>query len=30
MDMHDWTVAVIARQKVKNIMIELLKNRRID
>jgi iron(III) transport system substrate-binding protein len=29
-DMHDWTVAVVARQKVRNIMVELLKNRRAD
>jgi hypothetical protein len=29
-DMHDWTVAVVARQKVRNIMVELLKNRRTD
>jgi iron(III) transport system substrate-binding protein len=29
-DMHDWKLAVTARQKVRNIMLELLKNRRID
>jgi iron(III) transport system substrate-binding protein len=29
-DIHDWTQGVVARQKVKNIMIEMLQNRRID
>jgi hypothetical protein len=29
-DMHDWVQGVAARQKVRGIMVELLKNRRID
>jgi iron(III) transport system substrate-binding protein len=29
-DMHDWNLAVTARQKVRLIMLELLKNRRND